>query len=102
MRMPWKNETTLIAALMTLFGAMASYAHRVLNGQEFSFKTLTLQVLISIFAGAMVVLAANYYKWDPEVAGGVAGVAGWAGAELIKVLEKILINRIKRLAGDDN
>ena len=98
MRMPWKHETTILAAIMTLIGTIASYAYRVLNGEKFSFKTLALEGLVSIFSGAMVLLAAKYYAWDPEIAGGIAGLAGWSGAELIKVIEKVLIKRAEGIA----
>ena len=42
----------------------------------------------------MVYLASSYYEWVPELAGGIAGLAGWSGAELIKTLEKRFLRKV--------
>lgn len=95
MRMPWKNETTLLASFMTLLGAIASYSYRILKGEEFRWSVLFLQAAVAIFAGAMVLLAASYYQWAAEFAGGIAGLAGWSGAEFIKGLESRFMKKVK-------
>lgn len=95
--MPWKSESTILTAtvafFMTLLGAVASYAWRVLNGAIFSWVTLTLQVIISIFAGMIMVMVAIHYGWPTEIIGGACGMAGWCGASFIKTLEQRVLNR---------
>ena len=96
--MPWKSESTMLSAavafLTTLCGAVASYAYRVLNGEEFSWVTLTLQVIVSVFAGMLMVFIAVHYRWPTEIIGGACGMAGWCGASFIKALEQRLTSRI--------
>jgi len=97
MKMPWKNEPNILSMLiafgMTLLGAIASYSFKVLNGEAFSWRTLLLQLFVSIFAGSTMVLIALHYGWPSEVMGGVAGMAGWSGASLIKALERRFLNK---------
>ncbi|EMU6896032.1 phage holin family protein [Serratia bockelmannii] len=92
MKMPWKNEpnilSMLIAVGMTLLGAIASYSFKVLSGEVFSWRTLLLQLFVSIFAGLTMVMIALHYEWPSEVMGGACGLAGWSGASLIKALER--------------
>lgn len=105
--MPMKEPQTyslfshFIVLLMTLLGAIASYAYRILNGEEFRWSILCLQAIVAIFAGALVLLTANYYHWAAEFAGGIAGLAGWSGAEFIKTLEKRFLRRINGDRNDD-
>ncbi|OCG10808.1 hypothetical protein A9G09_11900 [Gilliamella sp. wkB292] len=80
---------------VTLLGSLASYCYQVLNGNKFNVWILFAQIFISIFAGLLVVLAASYFNWDFELAGGIAGLAGWSGAALIKVLEEQLLKKAK-------
>lgn len=42
-----------------------------------------------------MVLAASYFDWDFELAGAIAGLAGWSGAALIKVFEEQLLKKAK-------
>ncbi|MBK5143367.1 phage holin family protein [Budviciaceae bacterium BWR-B9] len=84
----------LLVLIMTLLGAIASYAYRILNGEPFRWSILFLQAIVAIFAGALVLLAANYYHWAAEFAGGIAGLSGWSGAEFIKTLEKRFLTRV--------
>ncbi|QGH63415.1 phage holin family protein [Serratia proteamaculans] len=97
MKMPWKNEpnvlSMLIAIGMTLIGAVASYSFKVLNGEAFSWRTLFLQLIVSIFAGLTMVMIALHYAWPQEIMGGVCGMAGWSGASLIKALERRFLNK---------
>ncbi|AKL43006.1 holin [Serratia marcescens] len=97
MIMPWKNEPNILSMLlafgMTLLGAIASYSFKVLNGETFSWRTLFLQLFVSIFAGLTMVMIALHYDWPSEVMGGVCGMAGWSGASLIKALERRFLNK---------
>lgn len=95
-RDPDNHQLTLwsLVLLMTLLGAMASYAYQVLTGERFRWQILLLQAFVSIFAGSLVLMAALYYNWAPEVAGGISGLAGWSGAGFIKVIEKTLLDKI--------
>lgn len=103
-KMPIKDPNninwTVIVYLfcVTLLGSIASYCYHVMNGHKFRLGTLIGQICVSTFAGSLVVLGASYFNWDFELAGGVAGLAGWSGATLIKALEERLI---KKARGDD-
>ncbi|OCG14772.1 holin [Gilliamella sp. wkB292] len=81
--------------IVTLLGSLASYCYHVLNGNKFNVWVLFAQIFISIFAGILVVLGASYFNWEFELAGGVAGLAGWSGATLIKILEEKLLKKAK-------
>ena len=81
--------------VITLLGSLASYCYHIMNGDSFRSSTLLAQIAVSTFAGALVVLGASYFNLDFELAGGVAGLAGWSGATLIKALEERLIKKAK-------
>ncbi len=85
----------ILIFIMTILGATASYAYRILKGEEFRWSILFLQAIVAVFAGALVMLTASYYSWAAEAAGGISGLAGWSGAEFIKTLEKRFLSRIK-------
>ncbi|WP_276899497.1 hypothetical protein [Frischella perrara] len=68
---------------ITLLGSLASYYYHIMNGDTFRIGTL---------------LGASYFNLDFKLAGGVAGLAGWSGATLIKALEERLI---KKARGND-
>lgn len=98
----WKREPEVerlillsLVLTMTLLGTLASYAYKVLSGQRFHWQILLLQSFVSVFAGALVLMAALYYEWQPELAGGISGLAGWSGAGFIKSLEKTLFRRME-------
>lgn len=91
-RMGWFREMLIV--FMTAIGVVASYSYKVLNGEVFSWRTLFLQAIVAAFAGSLVYLASSYYQWAPEVAGGLAGFAGWSGAELIKTIEKRILRKL--------
>ena len=97
MRMSWKNEPNIISMLiafgMTLIGAVASYSFKVLNGEAFSWRTLVLQIIVSIFSGMIMMMAALHYGWSAEVIGAACGMAGWSGASLIKAIERRMLNK---------
>lgn len=90
----------LLVLLMSLLGALASYANRVLAGEQFRWTTLVLQAIVSIFAGSLVVMIAVLFDWEPELAGGISGLAGWSGAGFIKALEERLLSRVRGNNGD--
>lgn len=98
MPMPWKNQpdilSMLIALAITTLGAIASYANRVIKGEKFSWFVLLLQVIVSIFSGAMMILAGIHYMWPMEVTGGICGLAGWSGPTLIKALEARFLSKV--------
>lgn len=97
-RMTYKSDpnfwSIFIALGMTFVGAVASYSFKVLSGEAFSWRTLCLQLIISIFAGLMMALIAIHYEWPPEVMGASCGLSGWMGANFIKAIEKRFINKI--------
>ena len=100
-RMPIKDPdnvnwlVVIYLFIITSLGSLASYCYHILNGDQFRIGTLIAQIFISTFAGALVVLAASYFNWAFELAGGIAGLAGWSGAALIKALEERLIKKAK-------
>lgn len=107
-KVPMKEPQTysifshVLVLVMTLLGAVASYAYRILNGEKFRWSILLLQAIVAIFAGSLVLLAANYYHWAAEFGGGIAGLAGWSGAEFIKTLEKRFLKQTAGINHDVN
>ncbi|HIE0659271.1 phage holin family protein [Providencia rettgeri] len=101
MRMPYKDPnninwlTIMLVGFMTILGSIASYANKLLKGETFRFWVLIAQVIVSVFAGALVLLASSYYMWQPEIAGGIAGMAGWSGAAVVGALERQLIKKVE-------
>ncbi|WP_241726486.1 phage holin family protein [Proteus columbae] len=99
-KMPYKDPsninglTALLVSLMTLFGSIASYANKVLKGEPFRFGILIAQIIVSMFAGMFVLLGASYFQWQPEVAGGIAGMAGWMGSAFISALVKLFLRKV--------
>lgn len=79
--------------IMTTLGSLASYAYRLIRGDIFNFWTLMAQMLVSIFAGAIIFFISSYFNLEFEIAGGLSGLAGWSGATLIKALEDRLIRK---------
>lgn len=86
--------TLCLAFFMTVLGSVAHYSYDVLNGKRFDWVVLLLQLVVSVFSGSVMVLISSHFSWSSEITGGFAGMAGWAGAALIKVLEERLIRRI--------
>jgi hypothetical protein len=86
--------TLCLAFAMTVLGSVAHYSYDVLNGKRFDWLVLLLQLIVSVFSGAVTVLISAHFQWGAEITGGLAGMAGWAGAALIKALEERLIKRI--------
>lgn len=100
-RMPYKSDPGLFAAMialgMTVLGSIAAYAYKVLSGDALSWRTLCLQMIVSVFAGFLMMLLAIYWQWPQEVTGAICGMAGWSGSSLIKTLEKRFL---QKAAGD--
>ncbi|ATG18046.1 holin [Providencia alcalifaciens] len=98
--MPYKEPnninwlTVILVGVMTFFGGTASYANKVLKGEPFRFGLFIAQVVVSMFAGSMVLLAASYYVWQAEIAGGAAGLAGWSGAAVVSALERRFLRKV--------
>lgn len=99
-KMPYKDPnninwlTALLVSLMALFGSIASYANKVLNGESFRVGILIAQIIVSMFAGMFVLLGASYFHWQMEIAGSFAGMAGWSGAALVSALEKRFLRKV--------
>lgn len=84
----------VIVFIMTTLGTIANYAWRVINGEQFRWSFLLLKFAISIFAGSLVLLFASHMSWAAEIAGGIAGLAGWSGAEAVRVIESRFLKRL--------
>lgn len=58
MPMPWKYQQYLlsmqVALAMTTLGAIAIYANGVIRSEKFNWVVLMLQVIVSIFSGALL------------------------------------------------
>lgn len=78
----------ILMAVMTMLGSIAKYAHSVLTGKPFSWRSFGLHVFISMFAGSMAAMCAWYFTWHPAVCGAAAGFAGWTGGALITLIEE--------------
>lgn len=97
----WKTESGtagfIIAILMTVLGGLASYAYKLLSGVSFSLRTLVLQLLVSLFAGSIMMLLGSHYGLTQEILGSACGIAGWSGATLISALEKRMYDKVEKL-----
>ncbi|EOD8959577.1 phage holin family protein [Providencia stuartii] len=87
--------TIILVCFMAFFGGIASYANKFLKGEPFRFWIMIAQIMVSMFAGALVLLAASYYSWQLEIAGGAAGLAGWSGTAVVSALEKRFIKKVE-------
>lgn len=86
--------TMCLALFMTVLGSIAHYSYDILNGKRFDWVVLLLQLVVSVFSGSIMVLLSAHLGWSSAITGGLAGMAGWAGAAVIKVLEERLIKRL--------
>ncbi len=84
----------VLVFIMTLLGTVANYAWQIMNGEQFRWSFFFLKIMISVFAGALVLLLASYSSWAAEIAGGIAGLAGWSGAEAVKIIEARFLKRL--------
>lgn len=90
-----RSYAVIYLFILTIFGSIASYSYHLINGEKFRISVLICQILVSAFAGTLVVLGASFFNWPFELAGGVAGLSGWSGATLIKALEERLMKKAK-------
>lgn len=86
----------------TLLGSLASYAYRLINGDHFQLWSLLAQMLVSVFAGALIFFIASYFNLEFEIAGGLSGLAGWSGATLIKALEDRMVRKASGIPPRDD
>ncbi|HGN2285739.1 TPA: phage holin family protein [Proteus mirabilis] len=99
-KMPYKDPnnmnwfTAVLIAGMAVFGGIASYANKIVKGEPFRFAILFAQIVVSMFSGALILFGASYYQWQPEIAGAIAGMAGWSGAALVSALEKRFLRKV--------
>lgn len=80
---------------IAIFGALASYLHRLSNGLEFSFLSLTANMFVSSFSALIMFLICSYFNLDPLLTSGICGISGWSGVKIIEEIEAKLINRVK-------
>lgn len=102
--MPWKNEPGLVSVIlalgMTLFGTIASYAYKLLGGDKFSWRTLCLQIIVSMFAGLLMILLTSYWGWPLELMGCLCGLSGWAGPKFVMILENKFLEKASSIGND--
>lgn len=98
--MPLKTDsgfiTHLLAFLAALFGAVTSYLYKLSEGEAFSWRTLCIQTIISLFAGFLATLWAESEGFEQKSIGALSGMAGWLGALLIKEIERRIIGAIRK------
>jgi len=46
----------------------------------------TVNAAVAVFVGAVILLCLQAVDWHPGVKGGLTGLSGWMGADLLKVL----------------
>ncbi|EEG83140.1 phage holin family protein [Proteus terrae] len=99
-KMPYKDPnnmnwfTALLIAGMAVFGGIASYANKIVKGEPFRFAILLAQIVVSMFSGALILFGASYFQWQPEIAGGIAGMAGWMGSAFISAVGKLFLRKV--------
>lgn len=70
-----------------------SYLLKVQEGKPFSFREFLLHGAISAVCGLICYELFTYEGFPPNLCGALAGMAGWGGTRLIRLLELILIKR---------
>jgi hypothetical protein len=95
----------LRAAVFTVFagvGGLLAYLLRCLNsGEKAHFGRAMIEMLSSGFFGAVMILACMSFKVDIYLAGALAGVFGWLGAEASMLFIKKLINKRFGIKSDE-
>lgn len=71
-----------------------SYLLKVQEGQRFSFKEFLLHGAISAVCGLISYELLSYEGFPPNLCGALAGMAGWGGTRLIRLLEIVLEKRL--------
>lgn len=84
--------------VVTIIGAIASYAFALIKGAKFEIITFVCHIVVSGFAGGLMFFIASHQGWVFEMAGIACGIAGWSGSTLVNALEGHII---KRLTGRD-
>lgn len=71
-----------------------SYLLKVQEGQKFSFKEFLLHGAISAVCGLISYEILSYEGFPSNLCGALAGMAGWGGTRLIRLLEIVLEKRL--------
>lgn len=97
--MPEKELITETQALVASGGFAAlcgwlSYLLKVQEGQKFLFKEFLLHGAISAVCGLISYELLSYEGFPPNFCGALAGMAGWGGTRVIRLLEVVLEKRL--------
>jgi len=91
--MPEKEFVQYWLPMITaLWGGTVGYLRQVQKGKVFRFAAMIMHLAVSAFAGLMFWLLSVEYALSGPMAAIVSGMAGYMGAEAIKLLEDRVIN----------
>lgn len=76
-----------LPAITAIWGGTVGYLRQVQKGRSFRLAALVVHLAVSGFAGLMFWLLATEYQLSGGMAAIVSGMAGYMGAEAIKLLE---------------
>lgn len=91
----------LTVIFLGLLGGLAKYLWRVRKGSVFSFKTLLIDLFISSFTAVVLVSIGIYINFVNPNADSIifiSAISGYAGVKLLDILEKIAVEKTKKLS----
>lgn len=96
--MPLKNLTDgeilgVVASFSGLCGSL-HYLLKVQEGKRFSWRELLLHCAISSVCGLISYEILFYEGFPPQLCGALAGLSGWGGTRLIKLIEIFVQKRL--------
>lgn len=90
----------LAVIFLGLLGGLAKYLWRVRKGSVFSYKTLMIDLFISGFTAVVLVSLGIYINFiNPNTDNIIfmSAISGYAGVKLLDILEKIAIEKTKKI-----
>lgn len=84
-----------LAWLTAAWGGIVAYLRQLQQGRAFRIATAVIHLLMSGFSGLMCWLACVHYEVPPALTAICTGLAGYSGAEFIKILEDRFLSRVK-------
>ena len=90
----------LTVIFLGLLGGLAKYLWRVRKGSIFSYKTLMIDLFISGFTAVVLVSLGIYINFiNPNTDNIIfmSAISGYAGVKLLDILEKIAIEKTKKI-----
>lgn len=89
----------LLVIVLTALGTLARIAYNTLTGNPVTILMAVGQIIISIFASALVLMLAMRFQWQFTGTAVACGLAAWSGVAVVLLLEKKLLARMTHTVG---